>query len=91
MGIKQIWENLIKSFNNKVEGFSNKKLHAFYAVIIAGIITIKHVDSTIVVLLVTTWLGHSLVLQGINVYDKHKQNNSDPTIINSDPKYTEPS
>lgn len=66
MSIKEIWNNLFSSFDNKqTSGFSARKLSAFIAMALVVYCHIDYVDKSVVVETICIDLGFVLLLLGI--------------------------
>jgi hypothetical protein len=83
--MKEIFDNILKSFNNREEGYSSRKLTAFVITILVVIIHIKWIalgDFTHLDMVLTIDYGFIAALFGMTTYHsikKIKTNKADDT------------
>lgn len=63
--MKAIWQKIISSFENNKEGFSGRKLSAFFCFIVAFYISVYQVPSEYKLECVYAWLAVALLCLGI--------------------------
>lgn len=75
--MKQIYENILKSFNTKREGFSSRKLTAFVIILLVVIVHIKWItlgDLNDIGTVLTIDYGFVAALFGMTTYHSIKTN-----------------